>query len=119
MTVDDQPYFRAAARDVVDAAGGFAVAGEAASGEEALRIVGELRPHLALVDVRMPGMDGIETARRIKAAHPDVIVVLISIEDATNLPAAAANAGAAALLRKQDFGPATLRALWTQHGGSR
>ena len=116
VTVDDQPFFRGAARDVIAATPGFVAIGEACSGAEALGVVDELHPHLVLVDVRMPDMDGIETARRIKSAHPETVVILISIEDMTNLPAEAQTSGAAALVRKQDFGPATLRGLWTAHG---
>jgi two-component system invasion response regulator UvrY len=116
VTVDDQPVFRGAARDVIEATPGFEAVGEACSGEEALGVVDELAPQLVLVDVRMPGMDGIETAQRIRAAHPQVVIVLISIEDPENLPAAAATSGAAALVCKQDLGPRLLRSLWAAHG---
>jgi two-component system, NarL family, invasion response regulator UvrY len=116
VTVDDQPYFRVAARDVIGATPGFESVGEAGSGAEALEVVSELSPQLVLVDVRMPGMDGIETTRLMKAAHPDIVVVLISIEDLTNVPAAASTCGAAALVQKEDFKPSLLRSLWTAHG---
>ena len=69
-----------------------------------------------LVDVRMPGIGGIETARRITAAHPEIVVVLISIEDPVDLPAAAMSSGAVALVRKQDFGAGLLQELWSTHG---
>jgi two-component system, NarL family, invasion response regulator UvrY len=115
VTVDDQPFFRGAAREVIQATPGFEAVGEACSGEEALEIVAELEPQLVLVDVRMPGMDGIKTAERIKAGHPEVVVVLISIEDPDNIPAAAQTCGAAALVRKQDFKPRLLRSLWVAH----
>jgi two-component system, NarL family, invasion response regulator UvrY len=116
VTVDDQPYFRGAAHDLIHATPGFEALGEASSGEEALELVDESGAELVLVDVRMPGMDGIETTRQIKAAHPDVVVVLISIEDLSNVRADACTSGAAALVRKQDFRPRLLRDLWTQHG---
>jgi two-component system, NarL family, invasion response regulator UvrY len=116
LTVDDQAVFRGVARDVIEATGGFTSVGEASSGEEALAAVDERKPQLVLVDVRMPGMDGIETANRIKDAHADVVVVLISVEDPVNLPAAASSSAAAALVRKQDFGPRMLRGLWVVHG---
>jgi len=116
VTVDDQEIFRAVARDVIEATPGFKAVGEASSGKEALRVIDRLEPRLALVDVRMPGMDGIETAQRLSAAHPEVVVVLISLEDAAELPSSAVGCGAAALVRKQDFGPALLRDLWAAHG---
>ena len=67
MTVDDQAVFRQAAREVIEATDGFEYLGEAGSGEEALALAGELDPDLVLVDIRMPGIDGFETARRLSA----------------------------------------------------
>ena len=116
VTVDDQAIFRAAVRDVIEATPGFRAVGEASSGEEALRLVAELEPQLVLLDVRMPGMDGIETAGRLHAAHPDTVVVLVSLAESGDLPSSAGACGAAALVRKQDFGPALLRSLWSAHG---
>ena len=81
MTVDDQEVFRSAARAVVDATPGFESAGEPGSGEEALGLVDEARPELVLVDVRMPGLDGVETARVLSARDPDLVVVLVSLDD--------------------------------------
>ena len=115
MTVDDQAVFRSASREVIEATAGFEPAGEAASGEEALQLVEDAKPQLVLVDVRMPGMDGIETARRLQACHPDLVVVLISLDD----PPGAAGAEAVPFARKQDFGPALLRDLWAAHGSRR
>jgi DNA-binding NarL/FixJ family response regulator len=116
VTVDDQAIFRGVACEVIRATSGFEAVGEADCGETALALVDELRPHLVLLDVRMPGMDGVETAECIKAAHPSTVVILISIEDAANLPSAATESGADALVRKQDFGPSMLRGLWAAHG---
>ena len=116
VTVDDQAVFRAAARQIIDATPGFRAVGEAASGPEAVRVVAETDPELVLVDVRMPGMDGIETARRLTAEHPRTVVVLISIEDFTNIPSGATESGAVALVPKQELNRATLMALWSKHG---
>jgi two-component system invasion response regulator UvrY len=116
LTVDDQQVFRSAAREVIEATPGFRSVGEASCGEEAIGLVDEREPELVLVDVRMPGMDGIETTKRIKEAHPGMVVVLISIENHPNVPAAAADAGAAELVSKQDFGSRLLRRLWSVHG---
>jgi two-component system, NarL family, invasion response regulator UvrY len=112
LVVDDQLAFRQAARAVIEATPDFVLLGEATSGAHALAAVEELHPDLVLVDLRMPGMDGIETATRLHSAHPDAVVVLISIEQPPNVPTRVASCGAATLVRKQDFGPALLRRIW-------
>ena len=116
LTVDDQVVFRDAARDVINATPGFEPVGDVGSGEEAMAAVERLRPDLVLLDVRMPGCGGIEAARRITSAYPETIVVLISIEDSEEFAEDAHASGAAALMRKQDFGPAMLRSIWEAHG---
>ena len=116
LIVDDQPFFRSAAREVLGAMPGFRALADAASGPEAVSLALELQPDLVLLDIRRPGMDGIEAARRIKAAAPGVVVILISIEDIAGVPSRAQDCGAAALVRKQDFGPSLLRGLWEAHG---
>lgn len=115
LTVDDQELFLGVARDVIDATAGFQSIGEAASGEEALEAVERLAPELVLLDVRMPGISGIEVARRIAAKHPEVVVVLISIEERVDIPSAGQLARVP-LVRKQDFGPALLRQVWSEQG---
>ena len=116
VTVDDQAVFRATAREVIEATPGFEAGGEASSCEEALALIEEVKPGLVLVDVRMPGIDGIETTKRIRADHPDAVVVLISIDEGSQLPSSAADSGAVALVRKQDFGPTMLSGLWAVYG---
>jgi two-component system, NarL family, invasion response regulator UvrY len=115
LTVDDQAVFRRAAHDVIMATLGFVAIGEAASGEAGVTAVTELRPDLVILDVRMPGIGGIEAARQITSAYPDTVVVLISIEDPDEVAHAVHGCGAAALVRKQDFGPSLLRRLWAEH----
>jgi two-component system, NarL family, invasion response regulator UvrY len=116
LTVDDQALFRGIAREVINATPGFEVAGEAASGEEALTAVDALEPQLVLLDVRMPGMDGVEVARRIGAAHPETVVVLISVEESVDVPSAAQLTDRVPFVRKRDLGPRLLRRLWATHG---
>jgi DNA-binding NarL/FixJ family response regulator len=116
LTVDDQELFRRVAEDVIAATPGFEAVGEAASGEEALAAVDRLAPQLVLCDVRMPGLDGIEVARRLAETHPETVVVLISIGERADLPAALQLGEGVPLVRKQDFGPVLLRRLWSEHG---
>ncbi len=115
LTVDDQELFRGVARDVIDATPGFESIGEACSGEEGLEAVGRLLPDLVLLDVRMPGLSGIDVARRLAETHPKVIVILISIEESFDVPSAT-QLDTVPLVRKQDFGPRLLRRLWSEHG---
>jgi len=115
LTVDDQVLFRRVARDVIDATPGFEMIGEAASGDEGLEAVERLAPDLVLLDVRMPGISGIEVARRLSATHPELVVVLISIEERIDVPSAA-QLEAVPLVRKQELGPRLLERLWAEHG---
>jgi DNA-binding NarL/FixJ family response regulator len=110
LAVDDQPPFREAARRVVDATDGFAWAGDARSGAEAIARVADCSPDIVVMDIRMPDMDGIEAAQRVSAAHPGVAVLLVSAEplaSSTDL----LRSRAAAFSRKHHFGPALLRLL--------
>ena len=115
LTVDDQAVFRGVARDVIDATRGFESVGEAVNGHDGLQAVDRLVPELVLLDVRMPGLSGIEVAQRIVTKHPEVVVVLISIEERIDIPSAA-QLERVPLVRKQDFGPKLLRRLWAEHG---
>jgi DNA-binding NarL/FixJ family response regulator len=114
MTVDDQESFRRSANGVIEATPGFALLGEADSGESALAVADAVGPDLVLLDVRMPGMDGFETARRLRSAHPTAIIVLISSEEIGGATYAAC--GANAFLHKTAFGQAALVQLWADLG---
>ena len=118
LAVDDQAIFLRAARELIAATPGFAQVGQAESGPEALELAAELHPDLVLLDVRMPGMDGLETAQRLMECLPDAVVVLISLDDMPIEPTPAA-LGVAAHLRKQDLSTRALLDLWTAHGRSR
>ena len=112
LVVDDQAPFRTAARAVLRRLDGFELAGEASSGSEAIELVDDLHPALVLMDINMPEMSGIEATRRIVSAHPEVVVILCSTHDATDLPPEAATSGAIAYVSKERLGADTLRQLW-------
>lgn len=116
LIVDDQAPFRRAARAVLAATPGFEVVGEAQSGEQALDLVDALDPALVLMDINMPGINGIEASRRIVGGHPGTVVFLLSTYQADELPDGALSCGAAGYIHKEDFGSAVLRDLWERHG---
>ena len=112
VVVDDQAPFRMAVKAVLRRLTCFELAGEAASGPEAIELVDVLRPELVLMDINMPEMNGIEATRRIVSAHPEVVVFLCSTYDVEDLPPGAADSGASAYVNKERFGAETLRQLW-------
>jgi len=116
LVVDDQVPFRSAAKAVLRRMEGFELAGEAASGSEAIELVDRLRPELVLMDINMPEMNGIEATRRITSAHPGVVVILCSTYDASDLPSGAAVSGASGYLNKEQLGADSLRRMWEDRG---
>lgn len=114
VVVDDQLPFRLAARAVVKRVEGFEVVGEAATGEEAVEKVADLGPDLVLMDINMPGINGIEATRRIVAANDSVVVFLCSTYARADLPPDAADSGAAAYINKEELSADTLRSLWNE-----
>ena len=114
LVVDDSEIIQSNATTIVSAVGGLHLVGTAASGEEAIRLLPELKPDLVLLDIHMPGLGGIETARIIHRDEPRTVVVIVSGEPAGASEAARA-AGAVALLDKRDLLPGTLDALWLEH----
>ena len=112
LTADDQPRFLAVARELVGAAAGFELIGEASTGEEAVALATELRPDLVLMDVNMPGIGGVEAARRITAARLATLTVLVSAARPEDLPRAPVTCGA--IVRKEALSPHALSELWSQ-----
>jgi DNA-binding NarL/FixJ family response regulator len=115
LVVDDSEACRKALAEVVSAAEQFTVAGCAGSGEEALQLLPRLDPHLVLLDVRMPGLDGPQTARRILTRQPQAVVVLVSAEP--DLESLAASCGATTFLPKSEVSPRRLSDVWAQRRG--
>ena len=115
MTVDDQPVFRDAARAIIEHTPEFQLVGEADDGTKALDVIREADADLILLDVRLPGLDGIEVSKRLAEEAPERVIVLVSSTDPRELSPLARNSGAAALLRKHWLTPRLLRGLWVAH----
>ena len=110
--VDDQASFRLATVATVAATEDFVMAGECETGESAIELLRHGGAGIVLMDIHMPGMGGIEATRRIRAAHPDLLVLLMSTYDVEDIPAGAADCSAAAYLHKENLSPDLLTRLW-------
>jgi DNA-binding NarL/FixJ family response regulator len=113
LIVDDQEPFRRAMTTVVEATDGFEVVGQAASGEESLALVATVRPDLVLMDVNLPGIDGLEAARRLRDGARPPVVLLLSTYDDTDGELFVAETGAIGYVTKSAFGPDRLTDAWT------
>jgi DNA-binding NarL/FixJ family response regulator len=114
LVVDDQEPFRRAMTSVVEATEGFVVVGSATTGEEALVASSDLGPELVLMDVHLPGIDGVEATRRLTAGGDGPVVFLLSTYDEDELDAA--GCGATTYIPKSAFGADRLSAEWQQAG---
>ena len=79
LIVDDHTLFRAGVRALLIQDAGIEVVGEASNGRDAIRAVALLAPHLVLMDLSMPGMNGIEAMSEIKRRHPNVLVLVTTL----------------------------------------
>ena len=108
LTVDDQRVVREGLALLLSLLPGVEVAGTAADGEEALALAAELRPDVVLMDLRMPGIGGVEATRRLRAAHPSVSVIVLTTYADDRSVVGALQAGAVGYLTK-DAGAAEIR----------
>jgi DNA-binding NarL/FixJ family response regulator len=100
LLADDQPLLRRGFRMILEAEDGVTVAGEAGDGAEAVELARRVRPDVVLMDIRMPGTDGIEATRRITAAEPGVRVLVLTTFDLDEYAFGALQAGASGFLLK-------------------
>ena len=110
LVVDDQELFRRAMAAVVEETDGFVVVGSVACGEDSLTAAAELRPDLVLMDVHLPGIDGIEATRALRVNGDGPVVVLLSTYDAEEFDLE--GSGAASYVTKGSFGPERLVEAW-------
>jgi DNA-binding NarL/FixJ family response regulator len=100
LVVDDHTLHRAGARGILGQHTDIEVVGDADSGEMALALVDRLEPDVVMMDVRLPGISGIETTRRIRDQHPSVHVLMVSAHDDDEYVRGALRAGASGYLCK-------------------
>jgi DNA-binding NarL/FixJ family response regulator len=115
LAVDDQASFRRLVRLLVDATASLRVVGEADCGEAAVVLVERLEPDLVLMDVRMPGLGGIQAARRIKELRPSTLVLLVSTTHPDELVGALEESDADRIIWKSELRPQLLDEVWQRH----
>ena len=111
VLVDDQALVRTGFRLILDEIGDIEVVGEAADGAAAVDLVNRTKPDVALVDVRMPGVDGIEATRRIREQRPTACVLMLTGSDIAAEIDRSRQAGAAGYLTKDRVGPQLVEAI--------
>ena len=112
LIVDDHARFRATARRALER-DGWTIAGEAADGAEALRAARALEPDVVLLDLGLPGMNGLEVARRLRDGMPQLVVVVISTHDSADYHDLAVENGARGFIAKAELTGAALDAVLT------
>jgi len=112
LLVDDEAPFLRAMSAVVEETAGFEVIGEALSGEQCMLATADLLPDLVLMDMSLPGMDGVEAASRLRARPSPPVVLLLSTCDEDSGARFVPWCGAAAYVTRSAFGPDRLREVW-------
>jgi two-component system, NarL family, response regulator NreC len=101
LIVDDHGILRAGLRALIESEPGYTVIGEASTGEEALQLSSQLKPVIVLMDISMPGISGIEATRRLKAKHPEIKVLILTVHEDKGLLQEAVKVGASGYLLKR------------------
>jgi DNA-binding NarL/FixJ family response regulator len=111
LIADDHPLFREGMRGRLDRVADVAVVGEAASGEEAVELAHKLEPHIILMDIKMPGLNGIEATREIQRANPQIGILVLTMFEDDDSVFAAMRAGAKGYLLKDSGGEGVVHAI--------
>lgn len=117
MIADDHAFVREGTRRILEQEPDLQVIAEAGDGEEAVKFACDLKPDVALLDVAMPRLDGVEATRRIKAVCPSVAVLVLSAYDDDQFVFGLLEAGAAGYLLKNVRGQEIVNAIRAVHAG--
>jgi DNA-binding NarL/FixJ family response regulator len=117
IIADDHVLFREGTRTLIEREKDMKVVGEASNGEEAIELVTRLNPQVALVDIAMPRVNGIDATRQIKARHPSTAVLILTAYDNDQYIMALLEAGAAGYLLKNVSGKDLVNAIRAVHAG--
>lgn len=111
LLVDDHKLIRVGLRQILEAETGVEIVGEASSGEEGLQLARELKPDVILLDINMPGMNGIEATRRLSRLEPRPKILIVSVLSQEPVPTRLMEAGADGYLSKETAADEVLTAL--------
>ncbi len=111
LIADDHPMLRDGIALLLQKEADFEVVGQAADGEEAIRLADEKSPDVVLMDIEMPKVDGLEATRQIKAAHPATSILVLTVHDDEEYIAALLDAGVAGYLLKTTYGKELVQAI--------
>jgi two-component system invasion response regulator UvrY len=119
LIVDDHELVRAGIRSLLSSVNGLKVIGEASTGEEAVKIAREKHPNVVLMDVRMPGIGGLEATRKLLRADPDIKVIALTVCGEEPFPSKLLQAGAAGYLTKGSALDEMVQAIHSVYHGKR
>jgi NarL family two-component system response regulator LiaR len=111
VIVDDHPLVRDGIAQLLEKEADFEVVGQAADGEQAIKLAAEREPDVVIMDIEMPKVDGLEATRQIKAVRPDTLVVVLTVHDDQEYIVALLEAGAAGYLLKTTYGQELVQAI--------
>lgn len=111
LIVDDHAFIRRGVQAILQSFPEWEICGEADNGTDAIRLTETLKPEAIIMDISMPGLNGIETTREIRKKHPEVKIVLLTLHETAELVRSAFRAGAQGYLLKVDAEQELVRAL--------
>lgn len=111
LIVDDHAFIRRGVETILEASPEWQVCGEASNGNDAIQLANQLSPEVVLMDVTMPGMNGLEATRIIRKEHPNVKVILLTLHESSEVLRSGFRAGANGYLLKADAEEELMKAL--------
>ena len=119
LLADDHSIVRAGLRRIVDETDDITVVAEAADGREALQQIAQDPPDVVVVDISMPGLDGLEVTTRLAVEHPALPILILTMHEEQQYVVRAIEAGAKGYITKQSAPEQLVKAIRTVHGGGR
>jgi DNA-binding NarL/FixJ family response regulator len=101
LVVDDNPALRLVVQSLLRRHAGIEIVGEAGNGEEALALIGQVAPHVVVMDINMPRMNGVEATRCMTKRYPGIIVIGLTLNDDVATTSTMHDAGASAVVQKE------------------